>query len=131
MLLGLEEWSSSRRLSENTHLRRYPHPSALRRTAKYASFLRTYFESYWVTLNYFLQHSGNSADPKDRQKKIQNLGNRMYKRNEIELNEALSRVNFENAVGYFLSHGVKSSEDKENIQFYTETIRKYISHIAP
>ena len=27
------------RLSENTHLRRYPHPSSLRRTSMYASFL--------------------------------------------------------------------------------------------
>jgi hypothetical protein len=31
----------SRRLSENAHLRRYPYSSSLRRTAKYASFLRT------------------------------------------------------------------------------------------
>ena len=30
----------SRRLSENVHLRRYPHSSSLRRTDKYASFLR-------------------------------------------------------------------------------------------
>jgi hypothetical protein len=29
-----------RRLSENVHLRRYPHSSSLRRTGKYASFLR-------------------------------------------------------------------------------------------
>ncbi len=27
------------RLSENAHLRRYPHPSSLRRTSLYASFL--------------------------------------------------------------------------------------------
>jgi hypothetical protein len=27
------------RLSENTHLRRYPHPSSLRCTSMYASFL--------------------------------------------------------------------------------------------
>jgi len=31
---------SARRLSENVHLRRYPHSSSLRRTGKYASFLR-------------------------------------------------------------------------------------------
>ena len=28
------------RLLKNTHLRRYPHPSSLRRTSKYASLLR-------------------------------------------------------------------------------------------
>ncbi len=28
------------RLLKNGHLRRFPHPSSLRRTAKYASFLR-------------------------------------------------------------------------------------------
>jgi len=31
-------WTS--RLLKNGHLRRFPHPSSLRRTAKYASFLR-------------------------------------------------------------------------------------------
>ena len=30
----------SRGLGENAHLRRYPHPSSLRRTSRYASFQR-------------------------------------------------------------------------------------------
>jgi hypothetical protein len=30
-----------RRLLKNAHLRRFPHPSSLRRTAMYASLLRT------------------------------------------------------------------------------------------
>ncbi len=33
-------WHVSNRLLKNGHLRRFPHPSSLRRTAKYASFLR-------------------------------------------------------------------------------------------
>ncbi len=33
-------FSPSRRLSENAYLLRYPHPSSLRRTSMYASFLR-------------------------------------------------------------------------------------------
>jgi len=32
--------NSPNRLLKNAHLRRFPHPSSLRRTAKYASFLR-------------------------------------------------------------------------------------------
>ncbi len=32
--------STSSRSLKNGHLRRFPHPSSLRRTAKYASFLR-------------------------------------------------------------------------------------------
>jgi hypothetical protein len=33
--------SRSSRLLKNAHLLRFPHPSSLRRTSKYASFLRT------------------------------------------------------------------------------------------
>jgi len=35
----LKSFSIVLRLSENAHLLRYPHPSALRRTSMYASFL--------------------------------------------------------------------------------------------
>jgi hypothetical protein len=44
-----EEWA---RLMKNIHLRRYPHPSSLRRTSMYASFFRI---SGALHLNIFAQ----------------------------------------------------------------------------
>jgi hypothetical protein len=48
----------------------------------------------------------------------------MYKRHEIVLPEALSKVSFQNAVDYFASKGVKGSDDSEEIKFYAEAIQK-------
>ncbi len=71
-----------------------PHPtlpdtynltSAGFRTLKlFSSFLKTYFESYWIVLNFFMRYPKNFVDPKDRLKKVQSIGNRMFKRREIE-----------------------------------------------
>jgi glycerol-3-phosphate O-acyltransferase len=53
----------------------------------------------------------------------------MYKRKEIERKEALSKINFQNAVDYFVSHGVKSSDDHDKIKLYDDTIKKYMSYL--
>ena len=104
--------------------------AGLKKLKVYSGFLRAYFESYWIALNYFMRYSQNSVDPKDRLKKIQSVGNRMFKRNEIELEEALSRVNYDNAVGYFTSNGVKGLENIEKIEFYADEIQKYLSCLS-
>jgi glycerol-3-phosphate O-acyltransferase len=98
--------------------------TGLRKLKLYASFLKTYFESYWIVLNYFMRSPQNSMDPKERLKRIQTMGGRMYKRNEIELKEALSQVNYDNAINYFTTHGVKGSDNKETIEFYADEIQK-------
>jgi len=104
--------------------------AGLKKLKVYSGFLRAYFESYWIALNYFMRYSQNSVDPKDRLKKIQSVGNRMFKRNEIELEEALSRVNYDNAVGYFTSNGVKGLENIEKIEFYADEIQKYLNCLS-
>jgi len=93
----------------------------------YAAFLVPYFESYWIVLNFYMKYTQKSIlETKDYIKKIQSLGNRMYKRKEVERKEALSKVNYKNAVTFFTSHGLTEAEkDKEQIEFYTEVIRKY------
>lgn len=54
------------------------------------------------------------------------MGNRMYKRKEIERKEALSKVNYKNAVLFFTSHGLNEPEkDKEQIEFYSDVIQRY------
>lgn len=93
----------------------------------YAAFLVPYFESYWIVLNYYMKYTKRSIfDTKDYLRKIQSLGNRMYKRKEVERKEALSKVNYKNAVTFFTSHGLTEAEkDKEQIEFYSEVIQKY------
>jgi len=105
--------------------------AGLKKLKVYSGFLKTYFESYWIVLNYFMRYTQDSVDPKDRLKKIQSIGNRMYKRNEIELKEALSKVNYDNAVGYFVSSGVKGSEHTDKIEFYADQIQSYLNCLSP
>ena len=104
--------------------------SGLRKLNLYSGFLKAYFESYWVALTYFNRYPNNSVKAKDRLKKIQSLGNRMYKRKEIKLHEAVSKVNFQNASDYFIHHGIKGSNDQEKIEFYSEKIQNYMNYLA-
>ncbi|MCD6273976.1 MAG: 1-acyl-sn-glycerol-3-phosphate acyltransferase [Deltaproteobacteria bacterium] len=104
--------------------------SGLRKLKLYSGFLKAYFESYWVALAYFNRYPNNSVKAKDRLKKIQSLGNRMYKKKEIKLHEAVSRVNFQNASDYFIQHGIRGSNDQEKIDFYSEKIQNYMNYLS-
>lgn len=98
--------------------------SGFRKLRLYSIFLKTYFESYWIVLNFFQNNSQDSMDVKDRLKKIENSGNHMFKRHEIEHPEALSKVSYRNAVDYFTSKGIKGSDSTERIEPYSEAIQK-------
>ena len=98
--------------------------AGLRKLRLYSIFLKTYFESYWIVLNFFQDHSQNSMKAKDRLKKIENSGKQMYKRREIERQEALSKVSYQNAIDYFTSKGIRGSDSTEPIKFYTEALQK-------
>jgi glycerol-3-phosphate O-acyltransferase len=76
-----------------------------------------------------MKYPQNSIKPKERLKKSEAMGNRMYKNREIERKEALSKINFQNAADFFTTHGVKGSDNKEKIDFYHDTIRKYLDHL--
>jgi glycerol-3-phosphate O-acyltransferase len=93
----------------------------------YAAFLVPYFESYWIVLNFYRKYTKKSIfDTTDYMKKIQSLGNRMYKRKEVDRKEALSKVNYKNAVTFFTSHGLTEAEkDKDQIEFYSKVIQNY------
>ena len=92
----------------------------------FSAFLHTYFESYWIVCNFFIRYLPNSIGIKERFKKIQTIGNRMYKRNEIERKEALSQINFENAANYFIIH-IKGPDKSDKINFYADTIKRYLN----
>jgi glycerol-3-phosphate O-acyltransferase len=103
--------------------------SGFRKLRLFSSFLRTYLESYWIVLHYFMQHPPNSIKPKDRIKKIETIGNRMYKKKEIERKEALSIVNYTNGIDFFTTNGVKGSDNKDRIEFYADAIQKYLNYL--
>ena len=114
-----------------------PHPSlpdsynltsvGYRKLKLYSAFLASFLESYWVTLTFFSRYPRNFVDAKDRIKKVQSMGHRMLKKTEITRSESVSGINFKNAMDFFLSHGVKGSEDEETIEGYMTPIRRYMN----
>jgi len=106
-------------------------PAALRKLNLFSLFLKTYFESYWIVLSYYKRNPRNSAKPKDRLKKIDARGNRMYKRKEIDRKEALSKVSYQNAVEFFTSKGIKGSDDTKKIEIYAVAIQRALGHLRP
>ena len=106
-------------------------PAALRDLNLFALFLKTFLESYWITINYYMRNPQNSVKDKERLKKIAARGNRMYKRKEIERKEALSKASYQNAVEFFNSKGIKGSEDSEKIELYADAIQKALRLLQP
>ncbi|MGD8880818.1 MAG: 1-acyl-sn-glycerol-3-phosphate acyltransferase, partial [Desulfobacterales bacterium] len=105
--------------------------AGLRKLRLFSIFLKTYFESYKIVLKFLKNNSQNSIGAKDRLKKIETSANRMYKQQEIENPEALSKVSYQNAVDFFTSKGIKGSDDVEKIDFYNQAIRKSLKALHP
>jgi len=104
-------------------------PTGFRKLKIFALFLKTYFESYWIVLNFYMRYPQNAVEPKDRLKKITARGNRMYKRKEVERKEALSKVTYQNAIEMFSSRGIKGSDDTEKIETYAIAIQNAIKYL--
>ena len=102
--------------------------SGFRKLHLFAEFLTPYFDAYWVVLNFFMRYTSKSIfDIKDPIKKIQGMGNRMYKRQEITRPEGLSKINYKNAVAYFTQQGLINPEaDSEKMDYYVEKTRFYM-----
>ena len=104
-------------------------PSGLRRLKLFSIFLKSYLESYWIVLNFFMKTPQNAVKRKDRLKKITETGIQMFKRREIERKEALNKVSFNNAIDFFSSRGVKGAENKDQIEKYAEAIQKSLGYL--
>jgi glycerol-3-phosphate O-acyltransferase len=102
-----------------------------RKIALFSNLVKPYLEAYWVVLSFLRSAPKNASTPKDRLKKIQALGQRMYKGKEIERREALSKLYFECGWDFFNSEGIKGSEDTEKLELYTEKLRTYLQVMAP
>ncbi|MBW1954603.1 MAG: 1-acyl-sn-glycerol-3-phosphate acyltransferase [Deltaproteobacteria bacterium] len=103
--------------------------SGFRKLKSFAAFLKTFFEAYEVVLGFFEKAPKNGFSPKDRLRKIQARGNRMYKLKQIERKESLSKIYYQNAVDFFLSQGIKSREDEEKIVFFADMIRRFRAYM--
>ncbi|RPJ17888.1 MAG: glycerol-3-phosphate acyltransferase [Desulfobacteraceae bacterium] len=103
--------------------------SGLNKLKSFAVFLKPYYESYFVVLNYLMKTERNDIDAKERVKRIQTIGNRMYKNHEIERKEALSKVYYSNAIDFFNNKGIKGSDEIDKIKFYEDAIQKYLSFL--
>ena len=116
-----------------------PHPSipdfynltsmGFRKLKLYAGFLTPYFESYRIVLAYFKTSPKKSYALKDRLKKVESLGNRMYRNEEIERKEALSKVNYKNAVNFFISRGITGADDVDQIEAYDEVLQNFTKYL--
>ncbi|MDX2499362.1 MAG: 1-acyl-sn-glycerol-3-phosphate acyltransferase [Deltaproteobacteria bacterium] len=106
-------------------------PEGFRKLRIFADFLKTYFESYWIVLNFYMRNPQNKVKAKDRLKKLTARGNRMYKRKEIDRKEALSKVTYQNAVEMFSRRGIKGSDDTEKIEIYSVALQKALKYLRP
>ncbi|MCP4749073.1 MAG: glycerol-3-phosphate acyltransferase [Desulfobacteraceae bacterium] len=103
--------------------------AGLRKLKLFARFLKPYVESYLVVLNYFKQTAKNSHSQKERIKRIQALGRTMLKKQEIDLPEAISKMNFENGITSFSSLKIRGLEDGELIEPVEKKLRYYLNCI--
>jgi glycerol-3-phosphate O-acyltransferase len=100
--------------------------TGFRKLVCFASFLKTYFESYWVVLRILKTYKKGELVKKECLKRVRSLGNQLYKEQEIERPEALSQINYENGLTFFNFKGIRGAENEEEIEFYTEVIQKYL-----
>ena len=103
----------------------------LRKIKSFAAFLRPLLQSYWIVLTTLRFGAKNGLNKAARLKTVQAMGHRMYKQGEIDRKEALSRVNYENALEFYTRNGLTRSGGAEKIACYESEIRNYLSHLSP
>jgi len=99
----------------------------LRKLKIFSVFLKTYLESYWITLKYLKQRSENNGSTESQLKNIIQLGNQMFKEKEVSRKEALSKVNYGNALTYYNSQGINGANGEGIIHFYAEELQTYLN----
>jgi glycerol-3-phosphate O-acyltransferase len=118
-----------------------PHPSladtfnvtalGFRKLKLFAMFTKTFLESYWVVLSYIRHGAEETADARDRIRKIASFGSRMHRLKAIDQREALSKVAYENAWEFFTSSAVKGPGDREALERYATGIETALRGLKP
>ena len=114
----------------------------LRALSSFSSCLKSYLESYWIVLRAIKYLAKKPLSERDILKKINSLGNKLYKLELAERFESLSRITFENGLKYFCEKGaIKKNEKHESgkthvtyedgnkpevISYYTRMIDRYL-----
>jgi glycerol-3-phosphate O-acyltransferase len=95
----------------------------------FAGFLAAFLESYLIVLKYFDATDPAPEDGAVRLKQIQHFGVKLNKRQEVVRHEALSKINYLNAVDFYLKSGAKKGETGDGLASTIESIRRYMKHL--
>lgn len=94
--------------------------SGLKELAYLANILYNYCESYWIVFRSIKYLQKKPRSEREFLKRIQSIGNKLYKLGEVERAEALSESTFQNALKLFGEKGIvvkKSPEGKGTTTF--------------
>jgi glycerol-3-phosphate O-acyltransferase len=72
----------------------------------FAGMIQDYIESYLIVLNTISDHSENLVSRKDLSTSVRKHGTKMYHLSEIQCSEALSMINYNNALDKFIDAGI-------------------------
>ena len=80
--------------------------SGLKELAYFANLLYNYFESYWIVFRSIKYLQKKPRSEREFLKRIQSIGQKLYKLGEVERAEALSEPTFQNALKLFGDKGI-------------------------
>ncbi|OQX64320.1 MAG: hypothetical protein B5M56_00140 [Desulfococcus sp. 4484_241] len=106
-------------------------PEGLKKLNLFGAFMAPYFEAYLIVINYLKQKKASSGEkPSDEKEELKSLlahGRKMFKNNEIERLEAVSKLTLRNAYHFFMEEQVVSGGDKTKADFYKDKIQTYLT----
>ncbi len=107
-----------------------PHPTmpdtynltsaGFRKLRNFSGFLKPYLESYLIVLKCAFGRIKKQHQPETPIKRIISRGNHMYRQKEVSRKEALSQINYTNAVAYFKTKGIRGEKGADQIDHYEE-----------
>jgi glycerol-3-phosphate O-acyltransferase len=104
--------------------------AGFRKLKCFGGFLASFLESYLVVLTYFSATEHPPEDSAIRLKQIQHLGGKLFKRQEVVRQEALSKINYLNGVDYVLKGGIqKNGKSRDALTATLDKVRTYIKHL--
>jgi glycerol-3-phosphate O-acyltransferase len=81
----------------------------------WAGLAKTFLESYWIATSAFIQHKKKGAKKGDLLKNMNYVGLRFHKLGLIDHVEAISQLNFKNAIKFLDKYG-EGAADSEGAQ---------------
>ncbi|MBT8491247.1 MAG: hypothetical protein KJN62_09370, partial [Deltaproteobacteria bacterium] len=80
----------------------------------FGELIHNYIESYWIAMRSSLYLKNKKKQEKELVKNIQKQGIKMYKKGEISKAEALSRLNYLNAIKFLADAEILLATNEEN-----------------